>query len=116
MKSKSAGHRARSRYTDVAQAVVATPIDDNPQRMNPRNPLRRLLSCLATPLAVLGVGMLQLLPNAQALTYADWTFNTGGGSDSSGNGHDLGGGGPTATSPSPWGPSANCSSNTGSGE
>ncbi|MCX6880825.1 MAG: hypothetical protein NTW21_44545 [Verrucomicrobia bacterium] len=62
----------------------------------------------------LGVGL--GVGSAQAQTYANWTFNTGNGDDASGNGHNLGGGGPTATSPSPWGPSANCSSNTGSGE
>jgi len=61
--------------------------------------------------AMLGAG------SAQAITYANWTFNTGAGADSSGNGHDLGGdSGSTATSPSPWGPSANCSQNTDSGD
>lgn len=42
------------------------------------------------------------------LTYANWTFNDGTGADSSGNGHDLWGGGTAAPSPAGWGPSANC--------
>jgi hypothetical protein len=57
-----------------------------------------------------------LTGSVQALTYANWTFNAGTGVDASGNGHDLGNSGPIAVSPTPWGPSANCSSNTSSGE
>jgi len=59
--------------------------------------------------AILGAG------SAQAITYANWTFNAGTGFDSSGNIHDLDENNeylehrcvPVA-SPAGWGPSANC--------